>query len=162
MSCRIGSIWALIAWGRGQGGAKALSEMLAVWFVKCRYDPHPWEASDALFKGCPMRCPYTEATARHTARLRASVVGLGNEAGASKVRVLLKKGEGASENDRYPSKSLFLPHLALSHSGITLCHFSRAHHAVFRTCRFPGDGQGARNWRALAAAFRSPRRPFLA
>jgi hypothetical protein len=39
---------------------------------------------------------------------------------------------------------------------------SQVHHAVFRTCRFPGDGQGARSWRALAAAFRSPRRPFLA
>ena len=35
-------------------------------------------------------------------------------------------------------------------------------HAVFLTARFPGDGQEAHKWRALAAAFRSPRRPFLA
>jgi hypothetical protein len=39
---------------------------------------------------------------------------------------------------------------------------SKVHHAFFLTARFPGDGQEARNWRAFAAAFRSPRRPFLA
>jgi|SRR6478672_1775101 transposase InsO family protein len=36
------------------------------------------------------------------------------------------------------------------------------HHALFQTARFPGGGLGGRNWRALAAAFWSPRRPFLA
>ena len=35
-------------------------------------------------------------------------------------------------------------------------------HAVFRTGRFSGDGREARNLRAFAAAFQSPRRPFLA
>jgi len=42
------------------------------------------------------------------------------------------------------------------------CLASRAHHAFFLTARFPGDGQEARNWRAFAAAFRSPRTAFLA
>ena len=32
----------------------------------------------------------------------------------------------------------------------------------FEPASFPRDGQGARHWRAVAAAFRSPRRPFLA
>ena len=39
---------------------------------------------------------------------------------------------------------------------------SQVHHALFRTARFPGDGQEARNWRALGPASRSQRRPFLA
>ena len=39
---------------------------------------------------------------------------------------------------------------------------SQVHHAFFLTARFPGDYQEARNWRAFAAAFWSPRRPFLA
>jgi hypothetical protein len=39
------------------------------------------------------------------------------------------------------------------------CHTIGARH---RTVGVPRNGQGARHWRAVAAAFRSPRRPFLA
>ena len=68
-------------------------------------------------------------------------------------------GEGAPENNRWRSKVLFLPHLALSYSGITLCHFSRAHHTVSRKRRFPDGWQIAANWRALPLGFESLQRP---
>jgi hypothetical protein len=51
--------------------------------------------------------------------------------------------------------------IRLYHNGLVgSFESSRAHHAFFLTARFPGDGQEARNWRAFADAFRSPRTPF--